>query len=315
MSRLQTAHRFLDPKALMEIKSLSLRARAVVEGFMSGLHRSPRTGFSTEFTEYRQYAQGDDVRFLDWKVMARTDREFIKKFEDETNLRCTFMVDFSRSMEFGGDEAGVKKSDYGRTIAASLAWFLIQQRDAVGLATFDRDVREFIPPRYRQDQLKTILGRLETQPAGQATDLCQALDKLASLVGKRGMIVLVSDFLTPIAELERSLNLFTAAGHDVRAIQVLHPRELDFAFEDAAIFEDMESGQNLILDPGLAREAYLEKIKAHNEALDGMFSAQGITSFRVSTTEPLEMVLLKFLQEQPARAVARQRRSPGRNAA
>ena len=150
----------------MEIKSLSLRARAVVEGFMSGLHRSPRTGFSTEFTEYRQYSPGDDVRFLDWKVMARTDREFIKKFEDETNLRCTFLVDFSRSMEFGGDEVGVKKSDYARTFAASLAWFLTQQRDAIGLATFDRDVREFIPPRYRQDQLKTILGRLETQPAG-----------------------------------------------------------------------------------------------------------------------------------------------------
>ena len=217
--------------------------------------------------------------------MARTDREFIKKFEGETNLRCTFMVDFSRAMVFGGDEAGVKKSDYGRTIAASLAWFLIQQRDAVGLATFDRDVREFILPRYRQDQLKTILGRLETQPAGQATDLCQALDKLASLVGKRGMIVLVSDFLTPIAELERSLNLFTAAGHDVRAIQVLHPRELDFAFEDAAIFEDMESGQNLILDPGMAREAYQQKYNAHNAALDAIFSAQGIPGFRVTTTE------------------------------
>ena len=236
----------------MEIKSLSLRARAVVAGFMSGLHRSPRNGFSTEFTEYRQYSQGDDVRFLDWKVMARTDREFIKKFEDETNLRCTFMVDFSKSMEFGGDGSGVKKSDYGRTLAASLTWFLLQQRDAVGLATFDRDVREFIPPRYRQDQLNTILGRLETQPVGQVTDLCQALNKLASLVGKRGMIVLVSDFLTPIADLEKSLNLFTAAGHDVRVVQVLDQRELNFDFEDAAIFEDMESGRSLILDPSLA---------------------------------------------------------------
>ena len=299
----------------MEIKSLSLRARAVVEGFMSGLHRSPRNGFSTEFTEYRQYSQGDDVRFLDWKVMARNDREFIKKFEDETNLRCTFMVDFSKSMEFGSDDSGVKKSDYGRTLAASLTWFLLQQRDAVGLATFDRDVREFIPPRYRQDQLNTILGRLETQPVGQVTDLCQALNKLASLVGKRGMIVLVSDFLTPIADLEKSLNLFTAAGHDVRVVQVLDQRELNFDFEDAAIFEDMESGRSLILDPSLARESYLEKIKAHNAALDDTFSAQGITSFRVTTTEPMELVLLRFLQQQPARAVVRQRRSTGRTAA
>ena len=299
----------------MEIKSLSLRARAVVEGFMSGLHRSPRNGFSTEFTEYRQYSQGDDVRFLDWKVMARNDREFIKKFEDETNLRCTFMVDFSKSMESGGDDSGVKKSDYGRTLAASLTWFLLQQRDAVGLATFDRDVREFIPPRYRQDQLNTILGRLETQPVGQVTDLCQALNKLASLVGKRGMIVLVSDFLTPIADLEKSLNLFTAAGHDVRVVQVLDQRELNFDFEDAAIFEDMESGRSLILDPSLARESYLEKIKAHNAALDDTFSAQGITSFQVTTTEPMELVLLRFLQQQPARAVVRQRRSTGRTAA
>ena len=265
----------------MEIKSLSLRARAVVEGFMSGLHRSPRNGFSTEFTEYRQYSQGDDVRFLDWKVMARNDREFIKKFEDETNLRCTFMVDFSKSMEFGGDDSGVKKSDYGRTLAASLTWFLLQQRDAVGLATFDRDVREFIPPRYRQDQLNTILGRLETQPVGQVTDLCQALNKLASLVGKRGMIVLVSDFLTPIADLEKSLNLFTAAGHDVRVVQLLDQRELNFDFEDAAIFEDMESGRSLILDPSLARESYLEKIKAHNAALDDTFSAQGLSLIHI----------------------------------
>ncbi|MEC8972356.1 MAG: DUF58 domain-containing protein [Verrucomicrobiota bacterium] len=299
----------------MEIRSLSLRARAVVEGFMSGLHRSPRTGFSTEFTEYRQYSPGDDVRFLDWKVMARTDREFIKKFEDETNLRCTFLVDFSRSMEFGGDDAGVKKSDYARTFAASLAWFLTQQRDAVGLATFDRDVREFIPPRYRQDQLKTILGRLETQPAGNATDLCQSLEKLASLVGKRGMVVLVSDFLSPLHELERCLSLFTAAGHDVRAVQVLHPREVDFDYDSAAIFEDMESGQNLILDPGMAREAYRRKITAHNDALDAMFSAQGVPGFRVTTAEPLERVLRRFLEERPARAVVRQRRSNGRTAA
>ena len=252
----------------MEIKSLSLRARAVVEGFMSGLHRSPRTGFSTEFTEYRQYSPGDDVRFLDWKVMARTDREFIKKFEDETNLRCTFLVDFSRSMEFGGDEVGVKKSDYARTFAASLAWFLTQQRDAIGLATFDRDVREFIPPRYRQDQLKTILGRLETQPAGNATDLCQSLEKLASLIGKRGMVVFVSDFLSPLDELERCLSLFTASNHDVRAVQVLHPREVDFSYEEASIFEDMESGQNMILDPGMARDSYQQKYNAHNAALD-----------------------------------------------
>ena len=299
----------------MEIRSLSLRARAVVEGFMSGLHRSPRTGFSTEFTEYREYSPGDDVRFLDWKVMARTDREFIKKFEDETNLRCTFLVDFSRSMEFGDDDGGVKKSDYARTFAASLAWFLTQQRDAVGLATFDRDVREFIPPRYRQDQLKTILGRLETQPAGNATDLCQSLEKLASLVGKRGMVVLVSDFLSPLHELERCLSLFTAAGHDVRAVQVLHPREVDFDYDSAAIFEDMESGQNLILDPGMAREAYRRKITAHNDALDAMFSAQGVPGLRVTTAEPLERVLRRFLEERPARAVVRQRRSNGRTAA
>ena len=304
-----------DPTALAKFGRLEVVAKLLVEGDIIGQHKSPFKGASVEFVEHRDYYPGDEIRHIDWRAFGKTGKYYVKEFEDETNLRCTFMVDFSRSMEFGGDEAGVKKSDYGRTIAASLAWFLIQQRDAVGLATFDRDVREFIPPRYRQDQLKTILGRLETQPAGQATDLCQALDKLASLVGKRGMIVLVSDFLTPIAELERSFNLFTAAGHDVRAIQVLHPRELDFAFEDAAIFEDMESGQNLILDPGLAREAYLEKIKAHNEALDGVFSAQGITSFRVSTTEPMELVLLKFLQEQPARAVTRQRRSPGRSAA
>ena len=158
---------------------------------MSGLHRSPRTGFSTEFTEYRQYSPGDDVRFLDWKVMARTDREFIKKFEDETNLRCTFLVDFSKSMEFGGDDAGVKKSDYARTFAASLAWFLTQQRDAVGLATFDRDVRELNRNAvliWRARFLKMLEEIAASYPPRDAVDLRALADMISNTV--EGGIVL-----------------------------------------------------------------------------------------------------------------------------
>src|SRR5579859_1695003 len=182
---------FADPRALMAIRNLELRARVVVEGFWKGLHRSPYHGFSVEFTEYRQYSPGDDTRYLDWRLFARSDRYYIKRFEDETNLRCQLLVDQSKSMDYG--TAGYTKADYARTLAATLAWFLHGQGDAVGLLSFDERVRDYLPPRHRHGHLRQLMLALEHASAGSETNLGEPLQRIAELSRKRGLIVLLSD--------------------------------------------------------------------------------------------------------------------------
>src|SRR3954471_5584427 len=204
--------KFIDPQTLMSIGSLELRARAVVEGFWNGLHRSPYHGFSVEFTEYRQYSPGDDPRYLDWKVFARSDRYFIKKFEDETNLRCHLLMDQSRSMEFG--TRGYTKAQYAATLAATLAYFLHLQGDAVGLLTFNEQVREYLPARHRKGHLRHLMLSLEQPTAGRATDLNAPIERITTLIRKRGLVSLVSDFFAPLDRLERNLIALTAGGHE-----------------------------------------------------------------------------------------------------
>src|SRR5215207_5299739 len=199
---------FLDPAALMAIRNLELRARTVVEGFWHGIHRSPYHGFSVEFTEYRPYAPGDDPRYLDWKLAARTDRYYIKKFEDETNLRCHLVVDQSRSMMFGSKQW--TKLDYARTLAATLAFFLNQQGDAAGLLTFDERIREYLPARHRPGHMHRLMLALEKSAEGVTTDLATPLNRIAELTQKRGMVVLISDLLAPSASLEKPLSLLTS---------------------------------------------------------------------------------------------------------
>src|SRR6476660_978229 len=209
---------FVDPKALMAIRNLELRARVVVEGFWNGLHRSPYHGFSVEFTEYRQYTEGDDPRYVDWRVFARSDRYFIKKFEDETNLRCYLLADNSRSMGF--TSLSYTKAEYAATLAATLAYFLYLQGDAVGLLTFDERIRDYLPARHRTGHLRHLMQALEKPSAGTATDLAPPLKRMAEIVRKRGLMVLLSDFLAPIERLEMELISLTASGHEVLLFQV-----------------------------------------------------------------------------------------------
>src|SRR5512133_3917165 len=221
---------FIDARTLMSIRNLELRARVVVQGFWSGLHRSPFHGFSAEFTEYRQYAPGDDTRYLDWRVFARSDRYFIKRFEDETNLRCHVLVALSRSMTFGS--AGYSKAEYAATLAATLARFLYLQGDAVGLITFDETIREYLPARHRTGQLRHLMLALEKPAGGRSTNLAAPLKRVAETVRKRGMLVLISDFLAPVEALEPHLATMSACGHDVILFQLLDPAELDFSFKN-----------------------------------------------------------------------------------
>ena len=196
---------FADPRTLMRIKNLQLRAQSVVEGFFAGIHRSPYHGFSVEFTEYRQYSPGDDLRYLDWRLYGRSDRYFVKRFEDETNLLCYLLVDSSRSMGYGsGDYA---KHEYARTLAATIAYFLYLQRDAVGLVAFDDKVNEFLPPRHRPGHLRRLTGILQREPRGQGTNISAPLDQIAQVVRKRGLVVLISDLLADVQSLKKRLGL------------------------------------------------------------------------------------------------------------
>jgi uncharacterized protein (DUF58 family) len=289
----------IDPKVLMSIRNLELRARVVVEGFWTGLHRSPYHGFSAEFTEYRQYTQDDDPRYLDWRVFARTDRYYIKKFEDETNLRCYLLVDGSRSMAYGS--TGYTKSDYTVTLAATLGYFLYLQGDAVGLLTFDEQIREYLPARHRTGHLRHLMLALEKPASGQATDLAAPLKRIAELARKRGLVVYLSDFLSPIESFEPELTALAACGHELVVFQVLDPAELTFAFDQPMMFQDVESGRTLFLDPAAARREYLRKLEAHNAALMSTCQRLGIAFRPLASDRPLELALFDFLRQRMQR--------------
>jgi uncharacterized protein (DUF58 family) len=289
----------IDPKVLMSIRNLELRARVVVEGFWSGLHRSPYHGFSVEFTEYRQYTPGDDPRYLDWRVVARSDRYFLKRFEDETNLRCHLVADQSRSMTFSS--VGYTKAAYAATLAATLAYFLHQQGDATGLLTFADQVRDHLPPRHRFGHLRRLMLALEQPAAGTATDIAAPLERVAEIVRKRGLILVLSDFLAPLDRLGKALLRLAAAGHDLVLFQILDPAELDFGFREPATFEDLESGRALMLDPGAVRTDYLRRLDEHCTALRQLGQRFGASVTRLSTDQPLELALFDFLRARTAR--------------
>jgi len=289
----------INPQALMSIRNLEMRARVVVEGFWNGIHRSPYHGFSVEFTEYRQYTPGDDPRYVDWRVFARSDRYFIKKFEDETNLRCHLLADNSRSMSFGS--LGYTKAQYAATLAATLAYFLYLQGDAVGLLTFDEEIREYLPARHRTGHLRHLMLALEKPAAGQATDLTAPLERFIVIVRKLGIRVLVSDFLTRLDRLEPELIALAACGHEVIVFQILDPAELSFDFQKASMFEDVESGKTLFIDPSAARKEYLRKLEAHCASLRSSCQRLGIACQRLSTDRPLELALFDFLRERMQR--------------
>jgi uncharacterized protein (DUF58 family) len=291
----------------MAIRSLELRARVVVEGFWNGLHRSPYHGFSVEFTEYRPYTPGDDTRYLDWRLYARTDRYYLKKFEDETNLRCHLLVDQSRSMSYGSLD--YSKSDYARTLAATLAWFLNEQGDAVGLFTFAERVNDYLPARHRHGHLRQLMLALEREAEGQSTNLGEPLRRVAELARKRGLIVLISDLLAPVDELERNLGRLTAAGHELVVFQVLDPNELAFDFHRAMSFQDVESQRDIYLDPEVVRSEYQRRLQSHSQTVESICSKLGFAFHRVVTNQPMDMALLDFLRSRNRRGKRINRRT------
>ncbi len=305
---------FIEPAALMRIKNLELRAKIVVDGFLSGLHKSPYHGFSVEFTEYRQYTPGDDLRYLDWRLLARSDRYYLKRFEDETNLRCYLLVDLSRSMGFGSLE--YDKAEYAKTVAATLAYFLSHQRDAVGLVTFDAAIRDFLPARFRPGHMHRLMMCLERAPAGSATDLVSPLEQIAKTARKRGLVVLLSDLLAPVEELEKRLGYLRSQGHEVVILRILDPAETDFPFREEAMFYDLESGRELYVDPQATRQRYQQRFAEHAAGLKTACSRLGIDLYELRTDRPLDLALFDLLSGRMRRGrhVAR-RQGPATSAA
>lgn len=301
---------YIDPAALMRIKNLELRAKLVVDGFLSGLHRSPYHGFSVEFTEYRQYSPGDDLRFLDWRLFARSDRFYLKRFEDETNLRCYLLVDLSRSMGFRSTAMAYDKVEYAKTVAATIAYFLTLQRDAVGVITFDQAIREYLPARFRQGHLHRLMILLEHELAGTATDLGLPLEQVARTARKRGVVVLLSDLLAPVEMLETKLGYLRSQGHEVVVIRTLDPAEVSFQFQEESMFFDLESGRELYVDPVAARTGYLERFETHAKSLARVCSGLGIDVYQLTTDQPLDLALFDLLNSRMRRGrqVARRRR-------
>lgn len=298
----------IDPATLMRLGSLELRARAVVEGFLSGLHRSPYHGFSAEFSEYRQYVPGDDVRYLDWRLYGRSDRYFIKRFEDETNLACWLLVDLSRSMAYTSDQSRMTKADFARTAAATLAYFLTRQRDAVGLLTFDQQIGQIVPARFRPGHLHQVFGALETAEGGESTDVLGPLDRVAATVRKRGLVVLLTDLLAPLDGLSRSLSYLRARGHEVLVLRTLDPREIDFAFDEATMFRDRESGRSIFVDPAEAAAKYRANFEEHARGLEQMTRSHGIDLATLRTDESLDRALFELLAARARRAAVGMRR-------
>ncbi len=283
----------IDPATLMRIKNLQVRAKSVVDGFYNGLHRSPLHGFSVEFSEYRPYSNGDDLRGLDWKLFGRTDRYYIKKFEDETNRRCYLAVDNSRSMSYGS--LGYTKSDYARTMAATLAYYFALQRDAVGLLTFEDKVIDFIGARHRPGHFQRILAALDRPPQGNQTDLLGPLAELAELVRHRGLVILISDLLVPLEQLRSRFAFLRARRHEVMVLRILDPTEVDFQFDSPVMMVDMETKRELFVDPGQARQRYQRAFAEHRDQLNNIFAELGIDWTTLTIDQPLDTALFNFL--------------------
>ncbi|MEX2465934.1 MAG: DUF58 domain-containing protein [Gemmatimonadota bacterium] len=283
--------RFLDPAVLARIGNLDLLARSVVDGFLTGLHRSPYLGFSTDFAEHRAYMPGDDVRRIDWRLFARTDRHYIKLFEAETNANFAVLLDSSRSMSYGSHE--VTKLDYARYLAACLGYLSNKQRDRVGLVTFDHEIIEYLPPSMRP--IDTMLHLLDAVDAGRPGRLGPGLLRATELLGRKGIVVLLSDFYEEPDEVLAAVAPLRARGHDVIVFQILDPMELTFSFEGARGFEDLETGEQIPVVPERLRSEYRRLMDAHLATLATRFSDNRIDYALLDTSKPLDDALFHYL--------------------
>lgn len=287
------SQRFLQPEEISRISRLEVRARQIVEGFLSGLHRSPYYGQSVEFVQHREYVPGDDFRRIDWKVWSKTDKYYIKQYEEDTNLRTLLLVDVSESMSFG--TGAMTKYDYACTVAAALAYLLLRQQDAVGLVTFDDRIQSRVPPRSRQSHLHAIIKSLQAGAPASKTGIDRLLGQVAEEQSLRGMIVLISDLFVDPQQLDRGLSLLRHRGHDVLVFHILDDEELDFNFSGTTKFEGMEGAGDVMCDPRALRDGYLAAFNDFLEKIRRQCARQLIDYQTIRTSEHLDAALAYYL--------------------
>jgi uncharacterized protein (DUF58 family) len=285
--------KYLDPDTVGKLKGMELRARMVVEGFIAGLHKSPYHGFSVEFAEHRQYMPGDNIRDIDWKVFAKSDRFYIKQYEEETNLKAYLLLDCSASM--GYSSGGTVKLEYASLLSAALSFMMLKQRDAVGLVTFDEKIRRYLPPRSKSGHLHILLQELANQKASDKTDIAMALHEMAERISRRGLIIILSDLLDEPEKIVSGLKHFRHKKHEVILFHILDPRERDFAFPAEAVFKDLETGEEMTTLPWQIKKHFSRMSKEFSEKIASDCRQSRIDYHLIDTAVPFDYALYAFL--------------------
>ena len=287
---------YLQPETVSKLKGMEMRARMVVEGFIAGLHKSPYHGFSVEFAEHRQYMPGDNIRDIDWKVYAKTDRYYIKQYEEETNLKAYLLLDCSRSMAY--QSAGIiNKLDYAGMLSGALSYMMLRQRDAVGLVTFDERIRRYIPPRSKAGHLHVLLTEIAQQTPSEKTDISLALHEMADRIKRRGLVIVMSDLLDEAEKIVSGLKHFRYNKHEVIVFHILDPRERDFSFGQEAVFKDMETGEELTTLPYQIKKDYARQVKAFTDEIATACRQSNIDYHPIDTSTPFDKALYAFLSK------------------
>ena len=286
--------KYLDPETVSKLKGMELKARMVVEGFIAGLHKSPYHGFSVEFAEHRQYMPGDNIRDIDWKVYAKSDRYYIKQYEEETNLKAYLLMDCSASMAYrSGDR--IPKLDYAGLLAGALSYMMLRQRDAVGLVTFDETIRRYIPPRSKSGHLHVLLTEVAAQTPSLKTNIATALHEMAERIKRRGLVILLSDLLDEADQIISGLKHFRYNQHEVIVFHILDPRERDFAFPREAIFKDMETGEEITTLPYQMKKHFSQAVTAFADQIAYACRQSNIDYHPIDTAMPFDKALYAFL--------------------
>ena len=298
---MENSQQYLDPKVLARLEGLQLRARLIVEGYVSGVHRSPYQGFSIEFAEHREYAPGDDLRYVDWKVFGRTDKIYLKQFEEETNQVSNVLLDTSESMRYQSDGAPMSKLEYAQCVAAALSYLILQQQDSVGLVTFDREVRALVRASSNPSHLKQILHVMETSVPERKTQTGPIFHDLAERLKKRGIVLVLSDLFDDVNSMMAGLKHFRHRRHEVIIFHVLDPAELDFPFRQTTLFKGLEQLPDVLTDPRALRRAYLEEIGRFIQAVKKGCRANRIDYVQMRTDQSLEVALSSYLASRASR--------------
>ncbi|UCE06048.1 MAG: DUF58 domain-containing protein [bacterium] len=285
--------KYLKPEVVSRLKNMHLRARLVVEGFITGLHRSPYHGFSVEFSEYRQYMPGDEIRHIDWKVYGKTNRFYIKQFEEETNLKSYLLLDASGSM--GYSSHNITKLEYASYLAAALTYLMIEQRDAVGLITFDKKIQKYLPPRSVKSYLPQILRELEQTKCSQITDIANTFHEMAERIHRRGLIVILSDLYDEPENVISGLKHFRHKKHEVIVFHILDPMEINFNFKRNALFKDMETGEELTTQPWHIKAEYKKRVRNFIENYKRQCRLNRIDYVSLDTSQQFDYALMEYL--------------------